>query len=290
MDCYTPYLVGNQRMPCGKCAACLSRRSEEWITRLKIENEYSTSAYFVTLTYDDEHLPKDDNGNPCFNSDHLKDFHKRMRVALERKHFVTRYPLFGKKSFPLEGRPFKYFISSEYSPDSNDTGIYRPHYHGIYFDLPEDPFIADLFVRACWKYGSILTIEPLTEGRLRYTAEYALNARLASFAPDDWMPPIMRVSRGMGASLLKQDNIIDWMRSAPAKRCYMPAPGGKRLRLSRYLKLKIFDDDMRAQINDERALHYQKLSREEFEKHLDLGFELSRQLERKIRQKKLHYE
>lgn len=260
-------------------------RAEDWKTRLRLQQEASSSAFFVTLTYDDEHLPHDENGNPCFAPDHLKAFHKKMRVYLKRGEFIDDRPLFGKYRFPLENRPFKYFVTSEYGPDEG----HRPHYHGIYFDLPDDIYTTELLIRKCWIYGSIITVSELSEGRISYTAEYALNARVCSFAPPDWMPHIFRVSKGIGAALFESPRVVDWMRQNPAKRVYLPAPGGGKRRLSRYLKDKVFDDDMKARISDEYALRHRLLTPEEFRARALNGFEFERQLVAKINRKKRHY-
>lgn len=285
MDCYNPIPLWSQgiRVPCGQCGPCLMNRAEDWKTRLTIQREASSSAFFITLTYDEDHLPHDENGNPCFASDHLKDFHKKMRVYLKRGKFYDDH--FGHRSFDLVDRPFKYFLTSEYGPDEG----HRPHYHGIYFDLPDDIYLTELLVRKCWKYGTIITVSEVTDGRISYTAEYALNARLCRFAPSDWMPHIFRVSRGLGVDLLKNDGVLRWMRENPKKRVYLPVPGGGKRRLSRYLKDKVFDDDMKASISDEYALRHKVLSSEDFYNLQKNGLEYETQLINRINRKKRHY-
>jgi hypothetical protein len=44
-------------IPCGYCEGCRIARSREWANRCMMELEYHKSAYFVTLTYDDDHVP-----------------------------------------------------------------------------------------------------------------------------------------------------------------------------------------------------------------------------------------
>ena len=44
-------------VPCGKCAACLTNRRNDWAVRLKVEHQNADSAYFITLTYDEQHQP-----------------------------------------------------------------------------------------------------------------------------------------------------------------------------------------------------------------------------------------
>ena len=53
-------------IPCGKCKDCLLKKAREWSVRCMHENEFHNEACFITLTYNNEHLPK--NGDePTLN-------------------------------------------------------------------------------------------------------------------------------------------------------------------------------------------------------------------------------
>lgn len=247
MDCPFPVQLRLQgiEVPCGRCAVCRQNKIEDWTTRLRIESENSSSAYFVTLTYDPEHLPHDSVGQPCFDKRHLQLFHKRLRSTLHRKSFVSPFGV----SIQLQDRPFRYYLVSEYGGSTD--GEHRPHYHGIYFDLPDDPDIAYLLVHHCWQYAQVVEVSPLTSGRISYTVAYAFDLELHVNWNPAWMRPFNMMSKGLGKSVLEQDNLLDWWRRSPHNRVYFPDHGAK-LRLSRYLKDKIFDDDMKARIADKR--------------------------------------
>ena len=45
------------KVPCGKCIGCLLDRSRMWADRCMLEMQYHESNLFVTLTYDDVHVP-----------------------------------------------------------------------------------------------------------------------------------------------------------------------------------------------------------------------------------------
>ena len=45
------------KIPCGRCIGCRLERSRQWANRCMLELQYHESSYFVTLTYDDEHVP-----------------------------------------------------------------------------------------------------------------------------------------------------------------------------------------------------------------------------------------
>lgn len=54
---WNPYLKELQVVPCGKCAACINRKASIMVTRLNVESQCHPYTLFVTLTYDNEHLP-----------------------------------------------------------------------------------------------------------------------------------------------------------------------------------------------------------------------------------------
>ena len=45
-------------VPCGKCEACRNRKAFAWSKRLELEEHCWKYTAFVTLTYDDDHLPQ----------------------------------------------------------------------------------------------------------------------------------------------------------------------------------------------------------------------------------------
>lgn len=96
-------------VPCGHCIGCRLDRSREWALRCMHESQYHDVAYFVTLTYNDEHLPSDMSLRP----DDFTLFMKRLRKSRNTK--------------------LAYFMCGEYG-DSN----LRPHYHAILFGAQFD--------------------------------------------------------------------------------------------------------------------------------------------------------
>ena len=69
-------------VPCGSCVACRENRSKAWAFRMAAElvttNEKNLRSYFLTMTYDDLHLPKDAK----LSKSDLVNFHKRLRAAV----------------------------------------------------------------------------------------------------------------------------------------------------------------------------------------------------------------
>lgn len=95
-------------LPCGRCIGCRLERSRQWAIRLVHEASVHgpERSAFLTLTYDEEHLPV---GGTLIKK-HWQDFMKRLR-----------------KRFP---GPIQYFHCGEYGERSR-----RPHYHACLFGI-----------------------------------------------------------------------------------------------------------------------------------------------------------
>lgn len=136
--------------PCGKCVGCRMADSKEWKIRNCLEMLYHEHVYFVTLTYDDEHLPKTID-KPTFVKS-FQDFMKRWRFTLGEK--VT------------------YFGCFEFGEHTM-----RPHFHLIlYCGIPDllsvgrNMFESHVLAEA-WKNGFTL-IEMVTPGSISYVCGY----------------------------------------------------------------------------------------------------------------------
>lgn len=100
-------LLPNQRalaVPCGRCVGCRLDRSRQWAVRCMHEASLHDDSCFLTLTYDDEHLPHD----MSLDVSHFQKFFKRLR----KKH----------------GSGIRYFHCGEYGDKYK-----RPHYHALVF-------------------------------------------------------------------------------------------------------------------------------------------------------------
>ena len=137
-------------VPCGQCIACRIAKRKEWSLRLLHESSYWDDKSFVTLTYDDDHMPE----HGTISKMELQKFVKRLRKN-------------------LNGRRIKYFACGEYGDSSQ-----RPHYHIILLGVGlkhEDKQV----VKDCWRYcdwtnrsisrNSFGLVEP---DSIRYVAQY----------------------------------------------------------------------------------------------------------------------
>ena len=172
-------------LPCGKCLGCQDLTTATWALRLAHENRFHSHSTFLTLTYDDEHLP------PGLSKPDMQKFWKRLRKAVPEK--------------------FKTFYCGEYGDRTK-----RPHYHAAVFGLNpigderkwdaennESPTLTRL-----WGKG-IVTLSTLSPERMAYVAGYVL--KKAGYRKQlycdadgvDLQPPFREMSRGLGKQWLE---------------------------------------------------------------------------------------
>lgn len=109
MLCRNPYIRGNNAYPCGRCYPCLKVRRRTVTHRIMLESLSHKDNCFITLTYDDKHLPKGGSLAP----EEIRDWLKRFRKS-------------------VEPRRIRYFCVGEYGDET-----WRPHYHAAIFGYPK---------------------------------------------------------------------------------------------------------------------------------------------------------
>ena len=72
-------------VPCGSCIGCRLDYSRDWATRCLLEAEQFKFNYFLTLTYDDVHLPKGNVQNATLVPEDFTNFMKRLRIYFKRE-------------------------------------------------------------------------------------------------------------------------------------------------------------------------------------------------------------
>ena len=94
MRCENPIILKSGLVvPCGKCLLCLSSRRDEWSRRLQLHTYgYAKPPFFVTLTYDDDHLPHEDGVVQLRKRD-FSLFVKRLKDRL--KAYNSDFSVFG---------------------------------------------------------------------------------------------------------------------------------------------------------------------------------------------------
>lgn len=212
-------------VPCGHCTNCLANKRDEWCVRLKEEVKGSLTAWCVTLTYDDDHLP----------------FDKHYRLPVLRKEDPQKW-IRALRDFYGHDLPIRYFIVGEYGSKS-----LRPHYHAMVFNLPWNYYqqATDMSLKF-WPHCLVdgLHVDLVDEATIRYCSKYCL--KRYDYGDDlPYMRPLM--SKGIGRSYLTPDRVEFHRRSL---RNYIIQDGFKA-GLPRYYKDKLFDSDMKEQIAEQ---------------------------------------
>jgi hypothetical protein len=91
-------------LPCGQCIGCRLERSRQWAIRCIHEAQMHEENCFITLTYNDEHLPED------------------------RSVDVRDFQLFMKRLRKRYAQKIRFFHCGEYGENTQ-----RPHYHALIF-------------------------------------------------------------------------------------------------------------------------------------------------------------
>jgi len=190
--------------------SCRVSRTREWTVRLVHELDSWDRSSFVTLTYDDDHLPL----YSTLRKEHLQLFLKRLRKN-------------------LRGRRIKYYAAGEYGEKGG-----RPHYHLILFGVG----YGDVnILESSWTLG-LSHVGTVTHDSIQYVAGY-IQKKLSGPAAESYGrrdPPFQLQSQGLGLEFVTEnaENIIQRLDITMF---------GKHVGIPRYYKKKLgIDRDMLA--------------------------------------------
>jgi hypothetical protein len=113
-------------LPCGQCIGCRLERSRQWAIRCVHESQMHDDNVFLTLTYDDQHIPGDGSLN-------VRDFQLFMKSLRKKFGAGIKYLQCGEygESCALCGRNRDDCINSSCPRFVKTFG--RPHHHVILF-------------------------------------------------------------------------------------------------------------------------------------------------------------
>lgn len=159
------------QIPCGQCLGCRLDYSRTWANRLMMELEDHEEAWFLTLTYDNEHVrksayadPETGEANDCYTLS-KRDFQLFMK-RLRKEYSDCK---------------IRFFASGEYG--SNTA---RPHYHvivyGLHFEDGELKYYKKSGKFKLWKSERLnrvwncgfVVIAPVSWDTCAYTARYVM--------------------------------------------------------------------------------------------------------------------
>lgn len=167
-----------QIIPCNQCIGCRLEYSREWANRGYLESKCWKQNYFVTLTYDEDHIKieeekKDKNGitwtnegdwNGTLIPNDLKKFMHDIRQIMKRDYNKDK---------------IRFMACGEYGEEGE-----RPHYHIIFFNLElpletfynpriinKEIYYQNKIIERAWTKG-ISNITETTWNNIAYTARY----------------------------------------------------------------------------------------------------------------------
>ena len=227
----------NQRVPCGKCMFCRIRERQVWACRILLEASFTpTQSYFVTLTMDEENVPRTREGVQTLRKRDVMVWQRQVK----RKH-----------------GPFRYFTVGEYGNKSK-----RAHYHMALF--PRSDSQAARIIGE-WKAGWTSSY-PLAGKTASYIARYTTK-KLTS--PDDHRledgqePEFILTSRDPGLGFNAVRAIVAQYRTAAGQNIIQERGdvertiriGGRKYPLGDYLLTKIRKELGIPLLESERLCH-----------------------------------
>lgn len=254
-------LDGYTIIPCGSCIGCRIDYSRQWADRCMLEAQDHDENYFVTLTYDDDHLDSvlrsyDDPASGeeftsmSLNKRDLQLWHKSLRKRLHE-----------------DGRgKIRFFACGEYGSPENTM---RPHFHEIVFGLHLDdlkfykynkqrePLYTSEYLSNIWKKGYVI-VGAVTWQSAAYVARYVtkkLKGDAAElYAACNMIPPFTVMSRKPGIARYYYDThpeLFDFSYISVST-----PEGSKKIYPSRYFKKLLRDDDpdLYQDLNDRNSL------------------------------------
>jgi len=172
------------RVPCGQCIGCRLERSRQWAVRCVHESTLYENNCFITLTFNEENVPKD--GSLIKNSADFQKFMKRLRKYTNQK--------------------IRFFHCGEYGEK-----LSRPHHHACLFnyDFPDKKlytvrngiriYTSEILLKL-WPYG-YHTIGDVTFESAAYIARYVTKKITGSRAEEHYqgrVPEYVTMSRKPG--------------------------------------------------------------------------------------------
>lgn len=179
-------------VPCGGCIGCRLDRAHEWSMRIMHEKTFHELSSFVTLTYDDQHLP----ANGSINIRDTQRFLKKLRSY---------------HAFHNNDAKIRFFLCGEYGEQFS-----RPHYHAILFGIDfsdkkqittnkqQQPLYRSPILEKLWENGHTYT-GAVTKQSAEYVARYIVKKVTGDKAEQHYQgktPEFITMSRRPGIGKL----------------------------------------------------------------------------------------
>lgn len=212
----------SHKVPCGKCAFCLTNRRSQWMFRIHHEmKNQEHRGYFLTLTYDEKHVRRV-GGRLSLRFRDVQLFLKRVR---KDKYYC------------------KYVCVGEYGGVTK-----RPHYHMLLWtDCPDHKFTV------YWQQGNV-HVGKITMESAMYTLKYIIQPKQTIDHVQDPKFQIEKTraqfSKGLGISYLTS-SVYDFHTRDYENPVFHSYIDGNKVALPRYYRNKIFTKYQMSILRDE---------------------------------------
>lgn len=220
-------------VPCGHCMGCRLDRARVWADRMLLElKDNNYKALFVTLTYNDAHLPVAWHVGYNYYDGFYEDVDPL--VLYDDEEWIAASAgapatlsirdtqLFMKRlRRSFKDRRLRFFLAGEYGPRTH-----RPHYHAIIYGLTLSDF-KDCRIKDFNKLGQpryisksfekiwgngYCVLAPVNWNTCAYVSRYTMKKVYKSEDPkayaSDQLPPFCTMSRRPGIGLLHADDLL----------------------------------------------------------------------------------
>lgn len=223
---------------------CLQNKRADWTFRITQEQKRSKSSYFITLTYDDEHLP---SGGLLSKRD-LTLFIKRLRKSHEElSNDITM--LLKDHKISSEWPAIRYYGIGEYGEHT-----FRPHYHLIMFNLR--PEWINKYLEKTWKVGFV-KVGTVTTASIHYVTKYVINRINQKYEVE----PFALMSKKLGIEYLREN----WPWHKSGLKNYVISESGVKQRMPRYYSDKVFNFKEKQKIYEENIERINSIENENIE-------------------------
>lgn len=220
-------------IPCGRCIGCRLAYSRMWADRCVAEATLHEESWFLTLTYDNEHLPYMIKDHETGEIHDLPSLDKR-----DCQLFMKRL----RKNYKYDNK-IRFYLAGEYG-----SIRFRPHYHVIAFGLKLDdielwkktdlgfPLYKSEFIDSVWQQGMTAVAE-VTWETCAYTARYIMKKQTGEAAEvykDNGIQSeftLMSNKPGIGKEFLEK-NKLDFLRHGEVN--ISTPKGGLKVKSTKY--------------------------------------------------------
>lgn len=257
-----------QIIPCGQCIECRINYARNWAARCEVESYYHQNNHFLTLTYDDEHLPivNKETGEiyrglkdpiSYYNSGERKEvatlLMRDVQLFLKRlRKWASTHNMYDDPEVGL-----KIFYCGEYG-DKNG----RPHYHMIVYGVKIPDLRVEYYkggyehdqsdiIRQLWGNGRI-EVGSVTYESCQYVAQYVVKKQKGigakTYKKKGIAPEFCRMSRRPGIGMRYWEEHKDEIYSVDT--IYLKR--GKKVKPPKYFDILQDEHELKKEMGEKR--------------------------------------